>query len=181
MIDIADILHPQLEEFGGPCPTVIPVGIDQDPHIRLARDVAARFQKEFRFVLPSSTYQRLLPGLTGEKMSSSKPETAVFLTDTDDEIKKKLRNAFTGGLPTAAEQRKAGGDFTKCRIYELYAYHLAPDDEKLMEIRELCKSGKMICGECKTRAIELMLAYLNEHRAKYKRALPKVKKIVEKV
>ena len=33
----ADILHPQLEEYGGPKPTVIPVGSDQDPHIRLTR------------------------------------------------------------------------------------------------------------------------------------------------
>jgi len=181
MIDIADILHPQLQEFGGPRPTVIPVGIDQDPHIRLARDVAARFEKEFGFVLPSSTYHRLLPGLTGEKMSSSKPETAVFLTDSDSEIEKKMRNAFTGGLPTAAEQRRLGADFTKCRIYELYVYHLMPDDEKLEEVRELCKSGKMICGECKGKAIELMLSYLKEHRAKYKRALPKVKKIVKNV
>lgn len=33
----ADILHPQLEEYGGPKPAVIPVGSDQDPHIRLTR------------------------------------------------------------------------------------------------------------------------------------------------
>jgi tryptophanyl-tRNA synthetase len=36
---MADILYPQLEE---PMPTVIPVGPDQDPHVRLARDLAAR-------------------------------------------------------------------------------------------------------------------------------------------
>ena len=36
---MADILYPQLD---GPKPTVIPVGPDQDPHVRLARDLAAR-------------------------------------------------------------------------------------------------------------------------------------------
>ncbi|MFW6449065.1 MAG: tryptophan--tRNA ligase [Halobacteriota archaeon] len=36
----ADILYPQLVE--GPMPTVIPVGPDQDPHVRLTRDLAAR-------------------------------------------------------------------------------------------------------------------------------------------
>ncbi|HEY9206493.1 MAG TPA: tryptophan--tRNA ligase [Candidatus Methanoperedens sp.] len=36
----ADILQPQLEEFGGPRPVVIPVGADQDPHIRLTRGLA---------------------------------------------------------------------------------------------------------------------------------------------
>jgi len=38
---MADILYPQL---GDPKPTVIPVGPDQDPHVRLARDLAARMR-----------------------------------------------------------------------------------------------------------------------------------------
>ncbi|WP_254542842.1 tryptophan--tRNA ligase [Halomarina pelagica] len=38
---MADILYPQLAE---PKPTVIPVGPDQDPHVRLARDLAARMR-----------------------------------------------------------------------------------------------------------------------------------------
>jgi tryptophanyl-tRNA synthetase len=38
---VADILYPQLDE---PKPTVIPVGPDQDPHVRLARDLAARMR-----------------------------------------------------------------------------------------------------------------------------------------
>ncbi len=181
LIDVADILHPQLPEFGGPRPTVVPVGIDQDPHLRLARDLAAKFQQEFRFVLPSSTYHRLLPGLLGEKMSSSKPETAIFLTDEDREVTKKLKNAFTGGRPTAEEQRKHGGNPDVCRIYELYLYHLVPDDKELLEIRERCKNGKMICGECKQLAIERMIAFLHEHRQRYKKALPKARRMVERI
>ncbi|WP_440007041.1 tryptophan--tRNA ligase [Halomicrococcus sp. SG-WS-1] len=38
---MADICYPQLDE---PKPTVIPVGPDQDPHVRLARDLAARMR-----------------------------------------------------------------------------------------------------------------------------------------
>ncbi len=45
MAQSADILHPQLEEFGGPKPVVIPVGADQDPHIKLTRDLAYRMRK----------------------------------------------------------------------------------------------------------------------------------------
>ncbi len=41
----ADILHPQLKEFGGPKPVVIPVGADQDPHIRLTRGLADKMNK----------------------------------------------------------------------------------------------------------------------------------------
>ncbi len=181
MIDVADILHPQLSEFEGPCPTVVPVGVDQDPHIRLARDVAARFQNEFGFIPPSSTYHYLMPGLTGEKMSSSRPETAIFLTDGVEEVKHKIRDAFTGGQPTAEEQRRLGGDPDRCTVYKLYLYHLAPDDEELLSIREACKSGAMICGDCKSRAIEAMTEFLNSHRLERERIRAKVKKLAEEI
>jgi tryptophanyl-tRNA synthetase len=52
LVQNADILQPQLLEYGGPKPVVIPVGIDQDPHIRLTRDIASRmrmFRVEKRF------------------------------------------------------------------------------------------------------------------------------------
>ena len=176
MVDIADILHPQLEEFGGPRPTVVPVGVDQDPHIRLARDVAARFQREFGFAIPSSTYHRLLPGLIGEKMSSTKPESAIFLTDGEGEVRKKVGNAFTGGQPTAREQRKLGGDPDKCTVYALYVYHLMPDDRELIGLRKACESGAIICGECKARATKLITEFLRENERKRRHAMAKVKK-----
>ena len=39
---VADILFPQLD--AGPAPTIVPVGLDQDPHIRLTRDVAYKLR-----------------------------------------------------------------------------------------------------------------------------------------
>ena len=44
LVQNADILQPQLSEYGGPKPVVIPVGVDQDPHIRLTRDIASRMR-----------------------------------------------------------------------------------------------------------------------------------------
>jgi hypothetical protein len=41
-VQIAQILLPQYDEFGGPKPTIIPVGIDQHPYILLARDIAEK-------------------------------------------------------------------------------------------------------------------------------------------
>ncbi len=51
----ADILNPQSEEFGGPKPVVIPVGADQDPHIRLTRGLANKiikvpFSKSIKYI-----------------------------------------------------------------------------------------------------------------------------------
>jgi tryptophanyl-tRNA synthetase len=39
---VADILYPQIDDK--PAPTVVPVGIDQDPHIRLTRGVAHKLR-----------------------------------------------------------------------------------------------------------------------------------------
>jgi len=179
IVDVADILHPQLPEFCGPIPTVVPVGIDQDPHLRLARDIANRFQRDFGFIPPSATYHKLLPGLIEEKMSSSRPESAIFLTDDDETVRRKIMNAFTGGRPTAEEQRREGGNPDICRIFDLYLYHLVPDDGKLLEIRERCRRGEMICGECKQMAVELALQFLREHRRRYAGALERARKLVE--
>ncbi len=40
IIQAADILHPQAPDMGGSRPILVPVGVDQDPHIRLTRDIA---------------------------------------------------------------------------------------------------------------------------------------------
>ncbi|MEM2933722.1 MAG: tryptophan--tRNA ligase [Methanocellales archaeon] len=45
LVQAADILEPQLKEFQGPKPVVIPVGTDQDPHIRITRDLASRMKR----------------------------------------------------------------------------------------------------------------------------------------
>ena len=178
MIDVADILHPQLEEFGGPRPTLVPVGVDQDPHLRLARDVAAKCRNDYGFVLPSSTYHRLMRGLLGGKMSSSDPGSAIFLTDALATVAKKIADAFTGGQPTAREQRRLGGDPGKCVVYELCMYHLMPRDEDLLGLRRSCESGELICGDCKQRAIERTKDFLRTNRLKRERARRKVEKLI---
>lgn len=180
MIDVADILRPQLEEFEGPTPSVVPVGIDQDPHLRLARDVAARFEEDFGFISPSSTYSRLIPGLTGKKMSSSDPDSAVFLTDSMEEVEEKIADAVTGGRHTVEEQRKKGGKPNECMIYSLYVYHLLPDDEELLQLRESCESGEITCGECKEKATGLLREFLGEHRDKREDAVEVVEEVMSR-
>ena len=44
LVQVGDILHVQLEKYGGPKPTLVPVGVDQDPHIRLTRNLAFNFR-----------------------------------------------------------------------------------------------------------------------------------------
>jgi len=242
LIQTGDILHVQLKEFGGVRPTLVPVGVDQDPHIRLSRDIAqahrifnvtitkdgrigvfvkvdsqigelldhaekilkklgfSHFERitdykalyindanesdiphinevfaqdepvlcGYGFLQPCSTYHRFITGLTGDKMSSSKPESAIFLTDTPEQARKKIMHAKTGGAVTLEEQKKHGGLPDACVIYELFLYHLIEDDKELAGIYSDCKQGKLMCGQCKKQAAELMGSLLDDIAVKRK-------------
>jgi tryptophanyl-tRNA synthetase len=240
MAQSADILHPQLQEYGGPKPVVIPVGADQDPHIKLTRDLAYRMRKflverrgdylsirgkaagdelmreaeralrdegcgrvvryeehidlmdikdreglvsgrlleeverlmikletkhgEYGFLPPASIYHRFMTGLQGGKMSSSKPESHIGLTEDPKAAAGKIMKAITGGRQSLAEQRKLGGEPEKCAIYEFLLFHLSEDDGELLQLDEECRSGRRMCGTCKKEAAERIQSFLSEHQ-----------------
>ena len=175
-LQYADILHPQLEEYCGAMPSVTPVALDQDPHMRAVRDVCRKLP--YNFVLPTSIYIVHQSGLKeGSKMSSSKPETAIFLTDSPEEAKRKIFRAFTGGRGTIEEQRRLGGNPDICKVYEIYKYH-HPDTEFVKEIYSLCRAGKLICGDCKKICSEFITKFLEKHRKKFEKNLSIAEKMV---
>jgi tryptophanyl-tRNA synthetase len=176
LLQIADILHVQLPFMFGKAPTITGIGLDQDPHARITRDVAKRVNYDLE--MPSFFYFQHQAGLTeGVKMSSSQPDTAIFFKDTPAEVKKKLSNSFTGGRDTVEEQRKLGGRPDICKVYEMFKFH-HPDDAFLEKTCSDCKSGKLLCGECKMNCIKFTNDFLKEHQEKYRKALPIAKKIV---
>ena len=167
LIQAGDILMPQLPEFGGPKPVLVPVGADQDPHIRLSRDLAVRYRSDFGFVPPSAIYHRLELALTGGyKMSKRSPESGFTLDDAPTEAAKRVRSAFTGGRDTVEEQRRLGGRADICPVYDLYRFHFARDDEHVELVYKECTNGIRLCGECKQEAIGLVKAFLEEHHKK---------------
>lgn len=171
LVQVADILLPQTEEYGGPKQVVVPVGIDQDPHLRLTRDIAAKLNEEYGFIAPASTYHRFLTGLTGDKMSSSKPKTAIYLNDTPKKAEKKVKSAKTGGRESLEEQKELGGQPDSCVIYEMLVYHLIDDDEELKKIREECLDGTLLCGHCKVHTAELMKDFFEDLETKKEESL----------
>jgi tryptophanyl-tRNA synthetase len=244
LIQVGDITHPQLEEYSGPHPLLVPVGVDQDPHMRLTRNITSahryfnvtktkddrigvfvkldenveklldsaeekmqsmgfsEFEKiygykalyiddagevdipfmdeallqveknygGYGFYLPASTYHRFMTGLTGGKMSSSEPESSIFLTDEPDIARDKVLHSKTGGRVSISEQRKLGGRPDECVVFELYLYHLLEDDKELSQIYETCKGGGLMCGECKRNAAELMSKFLRDLQDKRENA-----------
>ncbi|MFW5879611.1 MAG: tryptophan--tRNA ligase [bacterium] len=159
LLQASDMLHPQLPSFEGKVPIVIPVGIDQDPHIRLARDMSKRI-KEYQFTPLCSTYHTFIPGLGGGKMSSSDPTSFIAVTDDEKTVKKKINKyAFSGGKATLEEHREKGGNPDIDISYQ-YLTFFESDDEKLTQIYEEYKSGKLLSGEMKALIIDTLNSIL---------------------
>ena len=254
LVQAGDIVHPQLEEYGGLRPIVVPVGMDQDPHIRLTRgmvsktnwfnvnknklgnltiglsiqdnnqdimgmrddggvdktqrkividkaisainkagynqinsnpkhgtidikDATAENYSEIQYELlslerqlggmglmqPSSTYHQFALGMTGGKMSSSMPETTIFLNDSMKTIEKKIKSSFSGGQPTVEEHRKKGGNPDIDVAYQYLRYFFEENDNELEKIREEYVSGKLLTGEIKSICIEKAESWMKEH------------------
>jgi tryptophanyl-tRNA synthetase len=180
LLQASDMLHPQLPEFEGPIPTVVPVGVDQDPHVRLARDLASR-QKTFKFIQLSSTYHLFQPGLKGGKMSSSDPTSFIALTDSPEEAARKIKKyAFSGGRETVEEHRKLGGNPDVDVSFQMLRYGLEPDDKKLAKIYDDYKSGKLLTSELKEIAVEKISKFLVHHQREREKARSKLDKFLWK-
>lgn len=177
---VADILYPQLEENGGPKPVVVPVGVDQLNHINLSRDIAYRMKSEFNFVLPSAIFHKMMPGLKRNKMASSDPDSAIFLTDSPQLVERKIKKyAFSGGQPTITEHRKKGGNPDIDVAYQWLTF-LEEDEKKLKKIYNDYKSGKLLTSELKEILITKINKFLKTHQKNRENAKKQINKFIFK-
>lgn len=162
-------------QAGKNIPCLIPLGIDQDVHFRVARDVIGKMG----YYKPASIYNKFLPSLDGlSKMSSSDATGAIYLNDDEETVKKKVGKAFTGQQATAELQRKHGGNPDNCMVCQYYKYFFEPNDKKLAEIFEAERSGTLLAGEHKAHLAETISKYLRAHKARRERAKEKLEKFM---
>jgi len=159
----AHILFPQF--LKGKHLSVVPVGIDQDPFIRLTRDIAKH--KDFDFEKPAGLYAKFFPSLQGGiKMSSSIGNT-ISLDDSPKDVERKIKKyAFSGGQATIEEHRKKGGNPEIDISFQYLKFLFELDDKKLKKIYDDYKSGKMLTSELKEVLIEKINSFLREHQKK---------------
>ena len=175
LTQVGDILFPQLEQR---MPGIVPAGIDQDPHVRLTRDLVHRTHEKYGFVAPSALYHKFTPALDGGlKMSKSKPESCIELPEPGEIVKKKMMRAKTGGRDTQEEQIKKGGVPEVCMIFEMYKQHLLEDDHELDKIHKDCLKGTLLCGPDKKNACEMMAAFMEDFTRKVEKARNNVDKL----
>jgi len=160
-------------------PCLIPLAIDQDPHFRVARDVYPKLG----YYKPSIIHGMFLPPLSGidGKMSSSEESSAIFSTDSPEEVKRKINKyAFSGGQATTDEHRKLGGNPDVDVSFQYLRMFFEPDDKKLEKIEEDYRFGKLLTGELKTILIEKINTFLKEHQKRREEAKKNIDKFLYK-
>ena len=158
---------------------LIPLGVDQDPHFRLTRDIAQKIGKQ----KPALIHNIMIPALTGPggKMSASDEKGTIYTTDTPDIVKKKINKfAFSGGQPDIEQHRKLGGNPDIDVSYQYLRIFFEPDDSKLKKIYEDYKSGKLLSGELKAILIEKINEFLKIHQEKREKAKQQIEQFLLK-
>lgn len=142
----------------------VPVGIDQEPHLEVAREIARRMNQDYGTDFPEPTrfitQGEYIPSLTGEgKMSKSVEGSYINITDTEDEVRKKVRS-----IPTSSE---VGGEMTQgLKTLFTFAKLYLPNEVKKFE--SAYKEGQLRYVEMKDAiadAISKDLKPIQEKRA----------------
>lgn len=160
-IQSAHILFPQ-EKFGIKH-VLVPIGPDEDAHIRICRDIASRAGYE----KPSILHISFMPGVDGTKMSKSK-NNAIFFNDDKKTIIKKVNRAFSGGQKTIQEHREKGGN-PDIDIACQYLSKFFLNEEESKKLFEDYKQGKILSGEVKKMLLDKLLKSIGDFQINLKK------------
>ena len=165
-IQSAHILFPQ-EKFNIKN-VLVPIGPDEDAHLRICRDIASRLN----YNKPAVVHSEFLPGIDGGKMSASRPNTAIFLKDSEKDIRKKINRAFSGGRDTVEEHRKKGGD-PEVDISYLYLKKLFLSRDESEKLAQEYREGKVLSGEMKNMFAEKAVEFVKKFQSNLKKVSDK--------
>jgi len=143
---------------------MVPVGVDQLPHLELAREIARRFNNLYKPVFPEPqammTEVPKVPGIDGRKMSKSYGN-AIYISDTPDEMRKKIKIMVTD---PARVKRTDPGNPEVCTAFVFHSIYTPK--EEIPGIEADCRSAAIGCVDCKKRLADYMLAQLEPIYAK---------------
>ena len=174
VMQVANILMPRAH--------LVPVGEDQLPHIEMTRELARRFNRQFREVFPEpeglvGRVPRLV-GLDGQAKMSKSVGNTIELKDDEDTVAKKVRGMFTD--PTRLRATDPG----HVEGNPVFMYHDAfnPDTDEVNDLKERYVVGKVGDVEVKqklTVAVNNLLDPFRERRAYYEAHLDEVRDALE--
>ena len=143
--------------------THVPVGADQNQHIEMTRDIAARFNHTYKkiFELPEAiieTEKDIVLGIDGRKMSKSYGNIIPLLS-TEKALKKSIAKIVTNSLEPGEPKDTDG-----CSVFSLYS-HFASKSE-LLELADDYKNG-ISWGDAKNKLFSLVNNEISPIRERY--------------
>ena len=158
----------------------VPVGEDQVPHVEITREIARRFNQQYGNVFPEPeaklTKFPRLPGLDGKMKMSKSAGNTILLSDSPDEVKKKMSKAVTD--PQKVRKNDPGHPEV-CLVF--FAYHHKFNPTEVPSIERDCRSGVLGCVDCKLNAanhVSTHLVPIREKRAYFEKHPGEVKEIL---
>lgn len=161
--------------------SLVPVGIDQEPHLEIAREIARKMNQKYGTDFPEpkrfATKGEYVPSLTGEgKMSKSVEGSFISLMDDLETIKKKLSGAPTDSGKGDKVPEK-GGVANLLQFVELFE---GSDKRKVFESKYTGEGIKY--GELKSNLAEAIyneLQPIQERRKIYENDPSLVERIIK--
>ena len=146
---------------------IVPVGKDQTQHIEMTRDIAGRFNSNYRqlFTLPEAQIDQqmqLIPGLDGRKMSKSYDNTIPLFCPAD-QLNKLIKQIDTDSKRPG--EPKDPDSSTVFQLYDCFA-----SDSEVAQMREKFVNG-IGWGEAKQELFEYLDASLSAPRDEYNRLM----------
>jgi len=157
----------------------VPVGEDQVAHLELAREVVRRFNNFFGAVLvepqPMLTTFARLPGLDGDKKMSKSLGNTIQLSDSADEVKKRVMRMYTDPKRVRADTPGT------VEGNPVFTYHDAfnPNKAEVDDLKTRYRLGKVGDVEVKTKLANALNAYLEPIRERRAAALARPNHIKE--
>lgn len=145
---------------------LVPVGVDQMPHLELAREIIRRFHSLYKKEVftepePMLTKASKLVGLDNRKMSKSYGNF-IALSESSEEVKKKVFSMYTDPNRTRADiPGKVEGN-------PVFIYHdlFNPDKEEVEDLKKRYREGKVGDVEVKNKLTGALNNYLDPIRKK---------------
>ena len=154
---------------------IVPAGEDQEPLIEQCREIVRKFNSIYGEILKEPeiylSKDKRIKGLDGNEKMGKSLGNAIYLSDTPEEITKKVMSAVTD--PNRIKKDDLGNPDI-CMVS--YYHNLFTSEEDCKKICEECRAGKRGCVACKKELAQNIIEYLKPIREKraYLEAHPEI-------
>lgn len=146
---------------------LVPAGEDQEPLIEQCREIVRKFNSIYGDVLVEPkivlSESKRVKGLDGNEKMGKSLGNAIYLSDTEEEINKKVMSAVTD--PNRIKKDDLGNPDI-CMVS--YYHKLFTSEGDVKTVCEECRAGKRGCVACKKQLAKNIIDYLAPIREKRK-------------